>query len=177
MPTLRVTTWYLEMRAPPAREPIAAPRGVELRRADGLPLHFYRYLYETVGRDWLWVDRRRMGDGELGELVLDSRVEVWVAYERGWPAGYAELDLRTPREIQLAYFGVVPEAIGRGVGPWLLDAAVRRAWSFEPAVLRVNTCSLDHPAARRTYERAGFVLTGERAHEMEDPRPLPVRPR
>jgi GNAT superfamily N-acetyltransferase len=101
-----------------------------------------------------------------------------VAYEAGCPAGYAELDARASPTVDLAYFGVMPDWIGRGVGPWLLDLAVRRAWSaLAPSVLRVHTCSLDHPAALRTYERAGFVVTSSREDEEDDPRPLPVRAR
>lgn len=175
---LRVTTWSLEMRVPPSAPPRRAPELVELLHAPAPPLHFYRYLYETVGREWLWVDRRRQSDDALSAIVHDPRVEVWVAYARGAPAGFFELDRRAAREVELAYFGLVPEAIGRGLGPWLLDAAIARAWS-EPGVERVwvHTCSLDHPAALRTYERAGFVVFDVREHEQDDPRPLPVRPR
>lgn len=177
-PAMRVTTWSLEMLAPPSRASLVAPRGCEVRRVVRPTLHFYRYLYETVGRDWLWVDRRRMGDGELEAILRDPRIEVWVAWEDGSPAGYAELDARVPGEVELAYFGLVPEMIGRGVGPWLLDVAVRRAWEMGPAGrVWVHTCSLDHPAARRTYEKAGFVEYRVEEHDTPDPRPLPVRPR
>lgn len=177
VPTLHVTTWSLEMCAPPSSAPIPAPRGASIARAVKPPLHFYRYLYETVGRDWLWVDRRRMGDGALGAIVHDPRVEVWVASRHGSPAGYAELDRRVQGQVELAYFGLFPERIGEGLGPWMLDVALRRAWAPEEGAERVwvHTCSLDHPAARRTYERAGFTLFHEREHDEEDPRPLPTR--
>jgi GNAT superfamily N-acetyltransferase len=178
VPTLHVTTWSLEMRTPPSSAPIAAPRGASIARSLRPPLHFYRYLYETVGRDWLWVDRRRLDDGALSAIVHDPRVEVWVASRDGSPAGYAELDRRVPGQVELAYFGLFPERIGEGLGPFLLDAAVRRAW--EPGGIErvwVHTCSLDHPAARRTYERAGFTVFDVREHDEPDPRPLPVRAR
>lgn len=177
VPTLRVTTWSLEMRAPPARPPRSAPPGASMARALRPPLHFYRYLYETVGREWLWVDRRQMNDEDLAAIVHDPRVEVWVAWQDGCPAGFAELDRRVPAEVELAYFGLMPERIGQGIGPWLLEVVLRRAWELGPARVWVHTCSLDHPAARRTYERAGFVTFEVREHEIDDPRPLPVRPR
>lgn len=175
---MRVTTWTLEMLAPPPGPVPAPPRGCEVRRVASPALHFYRYLYETVGRDWLWVDRRRMGDGALETILRDPRVEVWVAWQEGSPAGYAELDARVEGEVELAYFGLVPEMIGRGVGPWLLELAVRRAWQIgTPRRVWVHTCSLDHPAARRTYEKAGFTTVRVEEHDVPDPRPLPVRPR
>ena len=45
----------------------------------------------------------------------------------GTPAGYAELDRREPPDVQLAYFGLMPEFIGKGLGGFFLDWAVRAA--------------------------------------------------
>jgi GNAT superfamily N-acetyltransferase len=178
VPTLRVTTWSLEMLAPPSGPARATPPGLALDRVPGPPLHFYRYLYETVGREWLWADRRRLDDAVLGEIIHSPSVEVWLAHERGVPVGFFELDRRCPGEVELAYFGLLPERVGRGLGPWLLEAAIARAWSG-PGVSRlwVHTCSLDHPAARRTYERAGFEVFEVVEADHEDPRPLALPPR
>jgi GNAT superfamily N-acetyltransferase len=81
-------------------------------------------------------------------------------------------------EVELAYFGLVPECIGRGLGGWLLDVAIDRAWSMRGTRrLWVHTCSLDHPRALGQYERAGFVRIAERRDVIWDPRPLPIVPR
>ena len=68
------------------------------------------------------------------------------------------LDTREAGCCDLGYFGLVPEAIGRGLGRFLLETAVHAAWDL-PGVerLTVNTCSLDHPRALPLYQRAGFV--------------------
>jgi GNAT superfamily N-acetyltransferase len=51
----------------------------------------------------------------------------------------------------------VPEAIGRGLGTWLLRTAVHAGWDMPGTVrMTVNTCSLDHPAALSLYQKAGF---------------------
>ena len=52
----------------------------------------------------------------------------------------------------------MPEAIGRGLGTYLLQTAVHMAWD-RPGVERVtvNTNSLDHPRALPLYQKAGFV--------------------
>jgi GNAT superfamily N-acetyltransferase len=177
---ITVRTWHLEMReAPRSARPL--PAGASLVAARAIPLSFYRYLYETVGAPWCWVDRRWMGDAELGSLVHDPRVEVHVAYADGAPVGYFELDARAladARAIELAYFGLVPWRIGTGLGAALLTAAVTRAWELGRAAqmsrLWVHTCSLDHPRAKDAYERAGFVAYEVHDHEEWDPRPLPV---
>jgi hypothetical protein len=116
-PSVETLVTYLEMTAPPER-PATLPPGpaVEIRRAARPTTSFYRYLYDAVGRHWTWTERRLMSDAELAAIVQDPRVEVLVLWVDGVPAGYAELDRRAPLDIELAYFGLVPEFIGQGLG-------------------------------------------------------------
>jgi GNAT superfamily N-acetyltransferase len=161
---------YLEMKQPPAGPPPAPPRGVTLQGVEHCSVAFYRFLYDTVGRDWLWYERRVMNDRELAALLADPAVAVHVAYRGGAPAGYFELDARQAGVVDLAYFGLMPEAIGQGIGPWLLRAALDLAWAQSPARVTVNTNSLDHPAALPTYRKAGFVPYRQVHHRFDDPR-------
>lgn len=171
---LEVTTTYLEMLQRPRRSKHAAPehRTLALLRAELPPLHFYRYLYETVGEPWLWYERRAMGDDELSSIVHDPRVEVCVLYVDGCPGGYAELDARNFPEIELAYCGLVPEFIGQGLGLYLIECAVERAWAreHEPSRVWVHTCTLDHPRALLAYQHAGFRPYKEESGTIDDPR-------
>jgi predicted N-acetyltransferase YhbS len=57
---------------------------------------------------------------------------------------------------ELAYFGIMPEFIGMGLGPYLLGQALDMLWHKEPARVLVNTCTLDHPKALPLYQRFGF---------------------
>jgi GNAT superfamily N-acetyltransferase len=152
-----LVTW-LEMTAPPARPPVPAPPGVEVRHVAAPGAAFYRELYEGVGGPWSWVARSVMSDAALAAIVSDPRVEVPVLHVAGEVAGYVELDRRFPPDIEIAYFGLMPAFIGRGLGRWLLDWAVERGWSLAPRRLWVHTCDLDHPRALATYERAGFRI-------------------
>lgn len=155
--TVPVTVTFLEMRAPPAGPPLPpAPAGAEATREERPSVAFYRELYDAVGREWHWVDRKRLGAGELGAILGDPAVEVHVLRVEGEVAGFAELDRRTPGEVRLAYFGLLPAFIGRGLGWWFLRWAVQRAWSYAPERVWVDTCTLDHPRALALYEAAGF---------------------
>lgn len=156
--TLPVTVTYLEMRERPSLPPVPAPAiRHALMRAERPPVHFYRYLYDIVGRDWHWVDRKRLGDEQLLSIIHDEEVEIYVLYAEGVPAGFAELDFRKfPEVVDLAFFGLVPDFIGRRIGPWLLRWAVDEMWRREPERITVNTCTLDHPGALPMYQRAGF---------------------
>jgi GNAT superfamily N-acetyltransferase len=148
---------YLEMHAPPEREAVAAPRDdltvVHARRPT---VGYYRWLYNSVGAPWLWVDRRQMSDAELVAIIQHPDVDVHVLHVGGVPAGYAELDRRAFPDIELAYFGLIPEFIGMKLGPWLLDWSIAKAWSHSPKRFWLHTQTLDHPKALETYLRLGF---------------------
>lgn len=130
------------------------------------PVHFYRYLYETVGKAHLWVDRRRMSDEQLGAIVQNENVELWVLFHEGAPAGYAELDFRKHPDAELAYFGLIPDFIGRGLGGFLLATAIDIAWSKPIERLWVHTNTLDHPRALPLYQQMGFVPYAQEKAEI-----------
>lgn len=174
---LSVIVTYLEMTSPPLRDPVPRPPGdlLLMRAVDPTP-SFYRYLYGSVGEPWLWHERRRMTDQQLTAIIGDRRVEVHVLYLYGTPAGYAEIDRRQGDMVDLAYFGLIPEFIGQKLGPWLLDQAIRTAWSGGTRRLTVNTCTFDHPRALPLYQSLGFTPIRSVVREIDDPRirgPLP----
>jgi ribosomal protein S18 acetylase RimI-like enzyme len=129
---------------------------LNLIRSDGGDVDFYRYLYDSVGRDWYWTDRKKLSDNDLGLILNHDAVDVFVLYVNGAPAGYFELDGREMPVIDLAYFGIMPAYIGLRLGPYLLSKAIQTAWEREPERLTVNTCTLDHPKALPMYQRFGF---------------------
>jgi GNAT superfamily N-acetyltransferase len=161
---------YLEMRSPPAQPPRPAPRpDLEIRRAWRPTVSFYRYLYSAVGGPWSWTDRRRLNDAALAAILNDPLVEVNVLWLAGVPAGYAELDRRAPPDIEIGYFGLMPEFIGQGLGGYLLDWTIHHAWRARPHRLWLHTCDLDHPRALGFYQHAGFRIYDRRMTALEVP--------
>lgn len=149
---------FLEMNARPPVLPPPQPKGkVPILKCENPPVHFYRYLYDVIGRAHYWVDRKKRSDEEVAEILKDPNLELYVLYAEGCPAGMAELDFRDEAAAQLAYFGLVPEFIGRKLGFYFLYHAVINAWSRPIKKLRVNTCTLDHPRALPLYQRMSFV--------------------
>jgi len=162
---------YLEMRTRPTRAAVTTPAlKLALLRAERPTVAFYRFLYDMVGGPWLWYERRLLDDRALAAIIEDPRVAVYVLYVAGVPAGYAELDRRVEGEVELAYFGLMPEFTGRGLGPYLLDRAVELAWRGDPTRVWVHTCNLDHPAALGVYQRAGFSVYRHSRELIDDPR-------
>ena len=157
--TVPVTVTYLQMTSPDRCSPVPGVLGpTAILRAERPTVSFYRYLYDTIGADWNWYMRRRLSDDELAAIIHDDRVEVFVLYVRGVPAGYVELDRRVEGEVEIAYFGLIPEYVGRGFGKYLLAWGLGRAWSYRPRRVWLHTCSLDHPRALGVYQRAGLEV-------------------
>ena len=159
LPLIETTVTYLEMFSPPDTPTVPAPPlTLALLRLERPTTKFYLYLYDAVGRDWTWVNRKHMDEDELDAIIQDELVDVYVLYVGGVPAGYAEFDRRKEPDIELAYFGLVSDFIGRGLGKYFLDWAIHQAWSYGPERVWVNTCTEDHPRALALYQKHGFQV-------------------
>jgi GNAT superfamily N-acetyltransferase len=165
MPIVDVVRTYLEMTSPAdlLREG-AAEADVRLERVHDCPWHFYRYLYIEVGRQYHWRDRLVWTEAQF-RAHLAGPSTIWLLSVRGAPAGYFELRRQEDGSIEIGYFGLLPEFVGRGLGKFLLTRAVEEAWAMGPTRVWLHTCSLDHPGALPNYLRRGFRKVGEETYQ------------
>jgi len=156
-----VTTWHLEMLAPGQLRPAAAPEPEpRLVRAGISSPPLNRFLYTSVGGAWHWVDRLPWTWQRWMEWLDRPTHQTWVMYVDGTPAGYFELD-RQGEDVEIAYFGVMPQFIGRKLGGWLLTRTIEQAWGMGARRVWVHTCSLDHPYALANYQARGMTVYRE----------------
>ena len=151
---------YLEMLvAPKLSWPDLPDSNLSLLRLKSPPLRYFLDLYSSVGSDYEWTDLHSLPVEEIEEFLNHPRVKFYTLMKEGWPAGFFILDNRLKCSCDLAYFGLVPEVIGSGLGKFLLKMAVKFAWAI-PGIekLTVNTCSLDHPNALPLYKKMGFKV-------------------
>ena len=77
-------------------------------------------------------------------------------------AGYYELRRDADDAVEIAYFGLLPEFIGRGLGGALLTSAIEEAWARRggtvPTRVWVHTCNRDHPQAIANYQARGMIV-------------------
>ena len=178
MTALEDVITYLEMLDRPSGKRVPAPfEKLALMRAEDCTVSFYRYMYDTVGRPWLWFERRLLGDAALAGLIAKPMIEIFALYVRGVPAGFFELDTAAARETKLCYFGLIPDFIGRRLGPYLLQAAIDQAWSRPIRRFWLHTSTFDHPKALSVYQQAGFVVYDRRRVYFDDPRDDTILPR
>lgn len=157
---------YLEMTVRPTPKPLPLSP-LRLKAWPGIQPAQYRELFRRVGGRWLWFSRLVMDDaalkaslGEVHAVVDRSGVEV----------GFVELDFRTKGECLIAFLGLVPELAGKGHGDWLFAQTLALAWRKGVERVRVNTCTLDHPAALPAYLKAGFTAYRRAFESFPDPR-------
>lgn len=150
---------YLEMRDANALRParIDDPT-VRIEQVRNCPVSFWRYLYGEVGRQYHWVDRLVWTDAQVREYLDDPAVSLWLLTVDGAPAGYFELKRDGVGGVEIAYFGLLKEFLGRGLGRHLLTEAVDRAWALGATRVWLHTCTLDHPAAVPNYLARGFSV-------------------
>jgi GNAT superfamily N-acetyltransferase len=169
---LRQTITYLEMTKPPVQA-AAADAGADGPRLEDpvrLSPSEYRDLQRAVGEGWLWWERLAPDDDVLAAIIHDPRVEVRPLREQGLVIGFSEIDRRDPACVEIAFLGLVPAAIGRGLGRLLLGATLDAAWTGATRRVWLHTCDHDHPRALAFYQAAGFRIVRVETVAIADPR-------
>jgi GNAT superfamily N-acetyltransferase len=160
---------YLEMTSPGALRPTSRPEvPLRVERMHDCPASFFRFLYEEVGRPWRWVERLAWTDNQIRAHLARPAVSMWLLTVRGTPAGYFELARGEVGAVEIAYFGLLPEFTGVGLGGWFLSEAVRTAWSLPATRVWLHTCTFDHPAALPNYLSRGFRVIREEPFVVPD---------
>jgi GNAT superfamily N-acetyltransferase len=153
------TTTYLEMRSKPEfGNPAPPPGRIRIERVMEPPLPFYREMYQAIGGRWHWFERMRLSDPQLKEIIQDPDISILALRMNGRIIGFAELDRRQKPDIELKYFGLLPEYIGKGFGRYFLNGIVQKAWESSTSRLWLHTCDRDHPGALAFYQKSGFVV-------------------
>ena len=166
---------HLEMhQRPPASAP---PDRITLRVMERPDIGWYRALYRAIGEDWLWFSRLEMTEAELAAILHRPGNETYVAMADGEEAGIVELDRRDPADVEISFFGLRPDATGKGLGGAMMAAALDLAWRGETRRVWLHTCTLDHPAALTFYRRQGFIPFARQIEVVDDPRLSGILPR
>lgn len=161
------TTTYLEMRSPADLRPkTCGDARFSVRECSVKQWQVNRFLYDVVGKECGWNDKREWSDSQWRDYTESQSLRTFLACYDGSPAGYFELDEATNREIEIAYFGLLPGFYGRGFGGALLTSALEQAWQSGPARVWVHTCDRDHVAALPNYQARGMRIYRIESHEI-----------
>ncbi|MBI1368641.1 MAG: GNAT family N-acetyltransferase [Planctomycetes bacterium] len=154
-----VTIYYLQMLRPPAGDVAEAPAGWGIDLVTPPDGAVNDRFYRRVGANWLWKDRLSWSMSDWHAYARREGLSTWIARLDDDEVGYAELHDDAAGSVQLCYFGLLPEHIGRGLGRRMLDDVLKIAWAL-PGTRRVwlHTCTNDHPHALSNYQARGFEI-------------------
>ncbi len=169
MPRIEVRRTYVEMLRPEDLAAAPIPDGVHVESLASCPPELYRWLYAEVGRAYSWIDRLGWSDREIRDHLARPGVAVSVLRSGEVRAGYFESVRHPDAAVEIAYFGLLPPFVGRGLGKAMLTLAVRDAWARGAARVWLHTCSLDHPAALGNYLRRGFRIVKQETYWADLP--------
>ena len=163
-----MNTYYLEMLA--SQDAVLTPMPEDARIDPVIQqAHINQQFYRDVGQQWAWKDKagwpierwqayvNGFGDADHLPSAPIERIETAILRWQDKAAGYFELS-QVASDVEIRYFGLLPHAIGQGLGGALLSAAIEQGWQMGAQRLWVHTCDLDHPAALPNYQRRGFKL-------------------
>lgn len=151
-----------QLRPSPFVDPAA-----RIVRRDPCPVPLYRRLYKDVGEQWYWHDRLDWPDDALEAHLAKPEVAVRELLVGEQSVGYFELQRHDDGSVEIAYFGLSPEFIGRGLGGMLLTAAVKEAFAMGGTRVWLHTCTLDSPRALPSYRARGFTPYRTQRLEVE----------
>jgi GNAT superfamily N-acetyltransferase len=161
--TERTTVTYLEMTDPGRLRPAAEVPGLELVPAEAAsPL--VRAVLTRVAAPYGWAVAE-WTDAQWADWTARPGLRHWLLTLDGAEVGVVQALPEPGGAVQITKFGLVPEAVGRGLGGHALTLALRAAWSLRPRdavrVRRVwlHTCTRDHPHALPNYRARGMSVT------------------
>lgn len=168
MAPVEVVRTYLELGSPAELRPCPAPDPrARVERVADPPVGLVRHLYQEVGRRHRWVDRLGWSDDQLRDRFGRPGVFLHLLSVAEARAGYFELEAHPDGSVEIAYFGLLPEFVGRGLGGYLLTEAVGAAWAAGAARVWLHTCTLDAPAALPNYLARGFRPFKQERYQSE----------
>ena len=160
---------FLEMRERPRLSDVSRNQ-LRLRAVQTPDLNWYRALFRRAGAPWLWFSRLEMSDELLAAVLNSSTNDLFIAEHAGSEIGMAELDRSHPPDVEITFFGLFPEAIGKRLGRPFMTAVLERAWNNSATRVWLHTCNLDAPAALSFYLKCGFRPYKQAIEVADDPR-------
>jgi GNAT superfamily N-acetyltransferase len=156
--------WYLELTDPKADE--TEKPELEAVRQQNIDPEDYLEKYRKIGGKWNWAERLLMERERLLSLLSDAKNEIYYCYFEKQFAGYFELDCHNKDAIELVYFGLAPEFIGKGLGRKMMQRVFSAAGRHQAPKLWLHTCSFDAPQALDFYLKNGFRIYKETVEDQ-----------
>ena len=116
-------TWLKMKEKPPQTEHKIFELDCELKivKLTQPTVEDYRFLYNTIGGPWTWIERRLLTDQKLLETITHPNVDIYTLSSGDEIAGFSEIKRsKKLHQAEIKYFGLMPSFIGKGLGRYFL---------------------------------------------------------
>ena len=118
-----------------------------------------KFFYKQIGKNYQWSDRLTWTDRQWINYVSNPDVFAYVLMRRKDVVGFFEFIYHQNKlEIEIAYFGILKEYMGKKLGGYMLSEAIKKSFTFNIKRVWVHTCSLDHKNALKNYLSRGMKV-------------------
>mgnify|MGYP000672283968 CR=1 FL=1 len=159
--TANVTTTYLEMKNKANFQPKSGFEEM-LNMIEIENTAFLNFiLFTGVGLPWSWYSRMKWSEGDWQKYLDNDNSRLFLGMKGKEIIGYCELEYQENDQVEIKFFGLLPDYYGTGLGGMLLSHAIKIAWEESTKRLWVHTCSKDSEAALKNYLSRGFEIYKE----------------
>ena len=152
---------YLEIKSLDTLKESNAPKLINsIDLVDPIDFQINKFFYKNIGKKHRWSDRLIWSNDDWIKYVTNLKVETYIFKVEEDLAGYFELIIHDdPKEIEIAYFGLLEEYHNRKLGGYLLSEAIKKCFLKEKINrVWVHTCTLDHENALKNYLARGMKI-------------------
>ena len=130
-----------------------------LEKVSSTDFQLNKFFYKQIGKNHKWVDRLAWTNKNWIEYVSSPIVFTFILKKNGDIAGFFELIYhKSKSEIEIAYFGLLKEYMGKKLGAYMLSEAIKTSFLYNIKRVWVHTCSLDHQNALKNYLARGMKI-------------------
>ena len=158
--TQKIKRNYLEINSlQDLKEVSKSSTDLTLNLLDPIDFQLNKFFYKNIGKKHKWIDRLIWTENQWIDYVSNKNVKTFLFKCKEDLAGFFELILHSEKkEIEIAYFGILPEYFENGFGGFMLSEAIKCSFHFNVNRVWVHTCSLDHSNALKNYLARGMKI-------------------
>ena len=121
-----------------------------------------KFFYKNIGKKHKWIDRLIWTEDQWIKYVSNRNVKTFVLKNKKDLVGFYELIFHEKKkEIEIAYFGILENFIGKKIGGYFLSEAIKICFNNYSNRVWVHTCTLDHKNALKNYLKRGMKIFRE----------------
>ena len=158
--TIKVKRNYLEIKSLSELVEVKKPlENLILQKVDPPNFQLNKFFYKEIGKNHRWKDRLVWSDKNWIDYLNTVGISTYILkYKKDLVGYFEQIFHKNDFEIEIAFFGILEEYIGKKLGSYLLSEAIKKSFECGSKRVWVHTCSLDHKNALSNYLSRGMQI-------------------